>query len=97
MPNLGFTICLTTTSPFPWVGQPKGHLYYSPPPRASAPLSVGPPRQPPVATRGNSGLAYRKFGQSECALRTRYVQLLSGLSAHRAALLVLFYRCQNVL
>ena len=29
-------------------------------------------------TRGNSGLAYQKFGQSECALRTRYVQLLSG-------------------
>ena len=47
-------------------------------PRASAPLSVGPTCQPPVATRGNSGLAYRKFGQSEFALRTRYVQLLSG-------------------
>ncbi|EMS56923.1 hypothetical protein TRIUR3_28985 [Triticum urartu] len=32
-------------------------------PRASAPLSVGPTCQPPVATRGNSGLAYQKFGQ----------------------------------
>ena len=30
------------------------------------------------ATRGNSGLAYPYLGQSECALRTRYVQLLSG-------------------
>ena len=31
-----------------------------------------------MATRGNSGLAYRRFRKSECALRTRYVQLLSG-------------------
>ena len=30
------------------------------------------------ATRGNSGLAYPTSGSSECALRTRYVQLLSG-------------------
>ena len=30
------------------------------------------------ATRGNSGLAYLTSGSSECALRTRYVQLLSG-------------------
>ncbi|XP_068242567.1 doublesex- and mab-3-related transcription factor B1-like [Palaemon carinicauda] len=28
-------------------------------------MSVGPTCQPPVATRGNSGLAYRKFGQSD--------------------------------
>ena len=34
---------------------------------------------------------------SSVALRTRYVQLLSGLSAHRVALLVLFYHCRNVL
>ncbi|XP_073356353.1 uncharacterized protein [Aegilops tauschii subsp. strangulata] len=33
-------------------------------PWASAPLSVGPTRQSLVATRGNSGLAYRKLGQS---------------------------------
>ena len=62
---------------FPWVSGAQGSSLFNPP-RASAPLSVGPPCQPPVATRGNSGLAYRKFGQSECALRTRYVQLLSG-------------------
>ena len=30
------------------------------------------------ATRGNSGLAYPASGSSECALRKRYVQLLSG-------------------
>ena len=30
------------------------------------------------ATRGNSGLAYPTSGSFECALRTRYVQLLSG-------------------
>ena len=75
MPNIGFTISHLAFS-FPTVGLPKGHLYLNP--RASAPLSVGPACQLPVATRGNSGLAYRKFGQSECALRKRYVQLLSG-------------------
>ena len=31
-----------------------------------------------MATRGNSGLAYPYLRQSECALRKRYVQLLSG-------------------
>ena len=76
MPNLGFTIChlASFSLGFP---EPKGYLILNPP-GASASLSVGPPRQPPVATRGNSGLAYRKFTQSECAMRTRYVQLLSG-------------------
>ena len=34
---------------------------------------------------------------SGVALRTRYVQLLSGLLVHRAVLLVLFYHCRNVL
>ena len=58
---LGFTICHLAFS-FHWVGLPKGHLYLNP--RASAPLSVGPTCQLSVATRGNSGLAYRKFGQS---------------------------------
>ena len=75
MPNLGFTIRHLASFSLGFRGL-KGHLYLNP--RASAPLSVGPTCQPPVATRGNSGLAYRKFKQSECALRTRYVQLLSG-------------------
>src|SRR3954462_12835706 len=29
-PNIGFTICLPPI-PFPWVGQPEGHLYLAPP------------------------------------------------------------------
>ena len=75
MPNLGFTIChlASFSLEFP---EPEGRLYLNP--RASAPLIVGPTCEPPVGTRGNSGLAYRKIGQSECALRTRYVQLISG-------------------
>ena len=76
MPKLGFTIFHLALL-FPWVSGARGSSYFKPP-RASAPLSVGPTRQPPLATRGNSGLAYRKFRQSECALRKRYVQLLSG-------------------
>ena len=77
MPNIGFTIRHLAFS-FPLgVARPRVIIIF-PPPRASASLSVGPTCQLPVATRGNSGLAYRKFRQSECALRTRYVQLLSG-------------------
>ena len=38
--------------PFPWVGQPKGHLYFNPPPRANASLSVGPNRAACGATSG---------------------------------------------
>ena len=61
MPNLGFTIC-HLASFFLGFPEPEGHLYLNP--RASAPLSVGPTCQLPVATRGNSGLAYRNLGQS---------------------------------
>ena len=75
MPNIGFAIRYLASFSLGFCGL-KSHLYLNP--RASAPLSVGPTCQPPVATRGNSGLAYRMFGQSECALRMRYVQLLSG-------------------
>ena len=42
--------------------EPGGHLYF--PPELVLVVSVGPTCQGPVATRGNSGLAYRKFGQS---------------------------------
>ena len=76
MPNIGFTICHLAFS-FP-LGVALLRVIIILPPRASAPLSVGPTCQLPVTTRGNSGLAYRKFGQSECARRMRYVQLLSG-------------------
>ena len=76
MPNIGFTFHHLAFS-FPLgVVRPRVIIILNP--RASAPLSVGPTCQLPVATRGNTGLAYQKFGQSECALRTRYVQILSG-------------------
>ena len=75
MPNFGFTILHLASFSLGFRGL-KGHLYLNP--RASAPMSVGPTCQLTVATRGNSGLAYPTSGSSECALRTRYVQLLSG-------------------
>ena len=75
MPNIGFTIRHLASFSLGFRGL-KGHHYFTP--RASAPLSVGPTCQLPVTTRGNSGLAYPYLGQSECALRKRYVQLLSG-------------------
>ena len=59
-------------------------------------VSVGPTCQPPVATRGNSGMAYRKFGLSGVALRTRYVRLLSGFvgtSGGFASLVLPLSRC----
>ena len=64
MPNIGFTICHLALS-FPLgVALLRVIIILPPPPPASAPLSVGPTCQLPVATRGNSGLAYRKFRQS---------------------------------
>ena len=76
-PNIGFTICHLAFS-FPWVLQTQGSSYFTPPPPGQCSFECWSTCQLPVATRGNSGLAYRKFGQSEYALRTRYVQLLSG-------------------
>ena len=61
MPNLGFTICHLAF--FPWESRIPRVIFILNP-RASAPLSIGPNCQSPVATRGNSGLAYRKLGQS---------------------------------
>ena len=61
MPNFGFTIRHLASFSLGFCGL-KGHLYLNP--QASAPLSVGPTCQLPVATRGNSGLAYRNLGQS---------------------------------
>ena len=62
--------------PFPWVGQPEGHLYFSPPGQClskcwSEPSDV---RRP----LGNQGLCQPDVWLIRCALRTRYVQLLSG-------------------
>src|SRR5918995_1381531 len=75
MPNLGFTICHLAFS-FPWVLQTQRSSYFTPPGQCS--FECWSTCQLPVATRGNSGLAYPYLGQSECALRKRYVQLLSG-------------------
>ena len=55
---------------------PKGHHYFNPPGQCSSKCWSN--REMSGATRGNSGLAYPMSGSSECALRTRYVQLLSG-------------------
>ena len=51
MPNLGFTICLTTTYFSLGSRSLEGHLYFNPP-GASAPLSVGPNRAACGATSG---------------------------------------------
>ena len=94
MPNIGFTIRHLAFS-FPLgVARPRVIIILNP--RASAPLSVGPTCQLPVATRGNSGLAYPYLRQSECALRKRYVQLLSGFvgtSGGFAGFVLLLSKC----
>ena len=77
MPNIGFTICHLAFS-FPWVLQTQGSSYFNPPSPGQCSSECWSTCQLPVATRGNSGLAYPYLGQSECALRKRYVQLLSG-------------------
>ena len=77
-PNLGFTICLTTTYFSLGSRSLKGHLYYSPPGQCLSKCwseleSFAAPPQGNV----RSG-----FSCTECSsgvsLRTRYVQLLSG-------------------
>src|SRR3954462_9945349 len=76
-PNIGFTICLPPI-PFPWVGQPEGHLYFSPPGQC---LSKFWSKLERFATppQGNLGSGFSCTDSSPgVALRTRYVQLLSG-------------------
>ena len=90
MPNLDFTICHLAFS----LGSraPEGHLYIPPGPVLLVVL---------VQTRAPCGtipwqLGLRRYLYASLiwfVLRTRYVRLLSGLSAHRVALLVLFYHC----
>ena len=75
MLNLGFTIRHLAFS-FPWVGQPKGHHYFTPPGQRSSECW-----SKLTAAGGHQGQLWAgllEFGQSECALRTRFVQLLSG-------------------
>ena len=61
MPNFGFTILHLA---YFLLGSADSRVIFILNPRASAPLSVDPTCQLPVATRGNSGLAYRNLGQS---------------------------------
>ena len=75
MPNLGFTIChlASFSLGFP---EPEGHLYFKPPGECSCEccsyLS---------AAGGHQGQLWAGLPEVwtiRCALRTRYVQLLSG-------------------
>ena len=77
MPNIGFTIHRLAFS-FPWVGQPEGHLYFTPPGQCSS--ECWPELESCAAPpRGNSRFGFSCTERSsECALRKRYVQLLSG-------------------
>ena len=63
--------------PFPWVGQPKGHLYFNPPGQRSFECW-----SKPSSLRGHlgetRGLVLLVAWPIRCALITRYVQLLSG-------------------
>ena len=94
MPNFGFTIRHLASFSLGFRGL-KGHLYLNP--RASAPLSVGPTCQLPVATRGNSGLACRNLDNPVCPEKEICAAPI-GICWHiRVALLVLFYHYRNVL
>ena len=77
MPNIGFTIChlASFSLGFP---EPEGHLILTPPGQCSSECwsklesCAAPPRE-------NSRFGFSCTERSsECALRTRYVQLLSG-------------------
>ena len=75
MPNFGFTIrhlaCFSLGFP-----EPEGHLYFSPPGQCLSKCWS----KPSDARRplGNQGLCQPDVWLIRCALRTRYVQLLSG-------------------
>ena len=80
MPNIGFTFCHLAFS-FP-LGVALLRVIIILTPRASAPLSVGPTCQLPVATRGNSGLAYPYLGQSGVPRERDICSSYRDLSAH---------------
>mgnify|MGYP007007710920 CR=1 FL=1 len=76
-PNLGFTIChlASFSLGFP---EPEGHLILTPPGQCSSECwsKLEPIAAPPL---GNLRFGFSCMERSsECALRTRYVQLLSG-------------------
>ena len=75
MPNIGFTIFHLAFS-FPWVGQPEGHLYFNPPGQCFSKYwsDLSDVRRP----LGNQGQCQPDVLLIRCALRTRYVQPLSG-------------------
>ena len=75
MPNLGFTICHLYLFP-PGFLEPEGHLYFKPPGQCSSEYWS----KPSVAD-GHQGQLWSGLSEAwtiRCALRTRYVQLLSG-------------------
>ena len=75
MPNIGFTICHL---PFLALGfsRLKGHLYFTPPGQCSSECWSN-----LSAAGGHQGQLWARLSEAwtiQCALRTRYVQLLSG-------------------
>ena len=74
-PNLGFTSCLPRPFSLGFC-RLKGHLYFNPPGQFSLECWSKPSdvRRP----LGNQGLCQPDVWLIRCALRTRYVQLLSG-------------------
>ena len=89
---------LLPPKPFsPGFREPEGHLYFIPP-WASAPLSVGPKRVDCRATSGQlEGWFYSRMSHSVCPENEMRATPI-GICRHiRAALLVLFYHCRNVL
>ena len=94
MPNFGFTICHVATFSlgFP---EPEGHLILAPPGQClskcwSKPSDV---RRP----LGNQGLCQPDVWLIRCALRTRYVQLLSGFVSTAGGFAGLVLTCRSVL
>ena len=96
MPNLGFTICHLSLFP-PGFLEPEGHLYFKPPGQCSYECwsKLEPFAAPP---RGNLRPG---FSCTDClsgvALRTRYVQLLSGCRRIRRSCMTYFTIVEDVL
>ena len=75
MPNLGFTICHLSLFPQGF-REPEGHLYFKPLDQCS--FECWPKPSDVRRPLGNQGLCQPVVLLIRCALRTRYVQLLSG-------------------
>ena len=74
MPNLGFTICHLAFS-FPWVGRLKGHLILTPPGQCSS--ECWSELSDVLSYQGQLWAGLPDILLIRCALRTRYVQLVS--------------------